>query len=187
MQIKVQITQHPGNNSIAVFKHLTPYMHLHAPACTYMHPGGNSNPRSSAPNVQRLTVVHNATTFRLWDWNEISDEGLLFLLGYRVARFFSVQHTKTGKIYQMTTKCTKWPYNIPFGCKIDKNFNIFNCKTLPKLGFLVWKYTIWQHRLGRYKSSFLMTWTENCAFGGNVKHFSDSTHFYCHRSYPISH
>jgi hypothetical protein len=26
-----------------------------------------------------------------------------------VARFFFVQHTKTGKIYQMTIKYTKWP------------------------------------------------------------------------------
>jgi hypothetical protein len=38
----------------------------------------------------------------------------------RVARFFLVQHTKTGKnvpnnhkIYQMATKHTKWPLNIP--------------------------------------------------------------------------
>jgi hypothetical protein len=28
---------------------------------------------------------------------------------YRVARFFSVQHTKTGKWYQLTTKYTKSP------------------------------------------------------------------------------
>jgi hypothetical protein len=40
----------------------------------------------------------------------------------RVARFFFAQHTKTGKniqnnlkIYQMTTKYTKWPRNIPNG------------------------------------------------------------------------
>jgi hypothetical protein len=31
----------------------------------------------------------------------------------RVARFFLVQHA--GKIYQMSTKYTKWPYNIPNG------------------------------------------------------------------------
>jgi hypothetical protein len=31
----------------------------------------------------------------------------------RVARFFLVQHTKTGKIFQSTTKCTKCPSNIP--------------------------------------------------------------------------
>jgi hypothetical protein len=68
------------------------------------------------------------------------------------ARFFSLQHTKMEKsrpnnqeinqvsinmanvrkyIYQMDIKCT----------------SIFYCKTLqnlPKFGFLVWKYTIWQ-------------------------------------------
>jgi hypothetical protein len=51
----------------------------------------------------------------------------------------------------MTTKYTKWPYSISNGRKIDqmviKYTNIFNCKTLqnlPKLGFLVWKQTIWQ-------------------------------------------
>jgi hypothetical protein len=30
-------------------------------------------------------------------------------LGHRVARFILVQNTKTGKIYQITTKYTKWP------------------------------------------------------------------------------
>jgi hypothetical protein len=30
----------------------------------------------------------------------------------RVARFFLVEHTKTGKIYQITIKCTKWPQSI---------------------------------------------------------------------------
>jgi hypothetical protein len=68
-----------------------------------------------------------------------------------VARFFLVQNTKTGKIYQMTTKYIKWPLNISNGRKIDqmviKYINIFHSKTLqtlPKLGFLVWKQTIWQ-------------------------------------------
>jgi hypothetical protein len=31
------------------------------------------------------------------------------MVSTKVARFFLVQHTKTGKIYQMTTKYTKWP------------------------------------------------------------------------------
>jgi hypothetical protein len=31
----------------------------------------------------------------------------------RVARFFLVQQSKTGKIYQTTIKYTKWPQNIP--------------------------------------------------------------------------
>jgi hypothetical protein len=33
----------------------------------------------------------------------------LALVGYRVARFFLVQKTKTGKIYQITTNYTKCP------------------------------------------------------------------------------
>jgi hypothetical protein len=70
---------------------------------------------------------------------------------YGVARFFLVQHTKTGKIYHITTKNTKCPLKIPNGYKIDKVSiqynNIFHYKTLqklPKFGLLGRKYTIWQ-------------------------------------------
>jgi hypothetical protein len=35
-----------------------------------------------------------------------------------VARFFMVQHTKTGKIYQMTTTYTECQFNIPNGSKM---------------------------------------------------------------------
>jgi hypothetical protein len=59
-------------------------------------------------------------------------------VGASIARCFLIQHTKTGKIilnnleiYQVATKYS----------------DIFNCKTflnLPKLGFLVWLYAIWQ-------------------------------------------
>jgi hypothetical protein len=41
-------------------------------------------------------------------------------LDTRVARFFVVHCTKTGKIYQITMKYTKWTQNIPNGCKIDQ-------------------------------------------------------------------
>jgi hypothetical protein len=59
-----------------------------------------------------------------------------------------VQHTKTvknipndDKIYQVTTKYTKWPQTIP---KLPQNryTNISRCKTLQnlsELGHLVWK------------------------------------------------
>jgi hypothetical protein len=30
------------------------------------------------------------------------------MIPIRVARFFMVHDTKTGKMYQMNTKCTKW-------------------------------------------------------------------------------
>jgi hypothetical protein len=36
----------------------------------------------------------------------------------RVARFFLVHDTKTGKMYQMNTKCTRWSQNFPNGRKI---------------------------------------------------------------------
>jgi hypothetical protein len=55
------------------------------------------------------------------------------------------------KKYQITIKYTQWPQNISNGCKIDemamKYTNIYHCKflqNLPKLGFLVRKYAIWQ-------------------------------------------
>jgi hypothetical protein len=69
----------------------------------------------------------------------------------RVARFFLVQYTKMG------VKYTKLPQNIPDIHRIYqmavkrpnsiKYTSIFHCKTLqklPKLRFLVWKYTLWQ-------------------------------------------
>jgi hypothetical protein len=62
-----------------------------------------------------------------------------------------------GTTYQNGKKYAKLPPNIPNGHNIYqmalnrthfiKYTNIFHCKTLknlPKLGFLVWKYTIWQ-------------------------------------------
>jgi hypothetical protein len=48
----------------------------------------------------------------------------VFLVPFRVARFFSVQHTKTGKndhiIYPNAKKYTKWQQSIPNNRKIDK-------------------------------------------------------------------
>jgi hypothetical protein len=65
-------------------------------------------------------------------------------LDNRVARFLLVQHTKTVKIYQMSTKCTKCPDNLPIGRKIyqmaKKYTDIFHDKTLknlPQMGLLV--------------------------------------------------
>jgi hypothetical protein len=69
--------------------------------------------------------------------------------------FTLVEHTKTGKIYQTTTKFTNLPQNIPNGNQIDqmaiKYANIFHYKTLqnlPGLGFLVRKYAtlVWYHK-----------------------------------------
>jgi hypothetical protein len=71
----------------------------------------------------------------------------------RVARFFLVQHTKTGENVpndHTYVKYTTWPQNIPHGHKIYqmvvkreqigiKCIDIFHCKilqNLPKFGFL---------------------------------------------------
>jgi hypothetical protein len=52
----------------------------------------------------------------------------------RVARFFFKQNTKTGNIYQMIIKYTKWPYKRPNGPTRDqmalKYTNIFHFNTL---------------------------------------------------------
>jgi hypothetical protein len=54
----------------------------------------------------------------------------------RVARFFLVQYSKAGKIYQINLCYTKWPQNRPNDCKIDqmaiKYADIFHLKTLQK-------------------------------------------------------
>jgi hypothetical protein len=74
---------------------------------------------------------------------------------------------KRWKIYQMTTKYTKWLQIIPNVYKIyqlaTKYTNIFRCKTLwnlPNLGHLAWKYTIWQPWLARvmYRSCYFITY-----------------------------
>jgi hypothetical protein len=58
---------------------------------------------------------------------------------------------KRGKNIPTGHNITKWPWNIPNGCKTlqmtIKYTNIFPFKAiqnLPKLIFMVWKYTIWQ-------------------------------------------
>jgi hypothetical protein len=65
-----------------------------------------------------------------------------------------------GPKYQNGEKYTKLPQNISNGRKIDqmviKYTKIFHSKTLrnlPKLGFLVWKQTIWQPCLVRGHST----------------------------------
>jgi hypothetical protein len=69
---------------------------------------------------------------------------IFFDVLYRVARFFSVQNTKTGKIHIPTDqKYTKWPYYIPNGhiiyqmaLKYTKSplyTMAFHCKTLRNL------------------------------------------------------
>jgi hypothetical protein len=60
-----------------------------------------------------MLLLHQKTlmffSLRVTKWN---------IFVSRVARFFSVKHPKTWKIYLMTLKCTKWPQNVPNGHKI---------------------------------------------------------------------
>jgi hypothetical protein len=54
-------------------------------------------------------------------------------VGDRVARFFTIQYTKTGRIYHKTTKLpTYLTYNVPNGHKI---YQYFPFQGPPKFGF----------------------------------------------------
>jgi hypothetical protein len=93
-----------------------------------------------------------------------------------VARFVLVQHTKTGKMNQITIKFTKCPQNISNASKIDqkviKYTSIFHCKflqNLPKSWFLVWKYAIWQPWIEKGDGlSFLKCFYPICTFTERV-------------------
>jgi hypothetical protein len=96
-----------------------------------------SRQRGSDIEKKRFLSIQNFATL-LTGINQLSSG---------VARFFSVQHTKTGenipnrgKLYQMVLKYTKWSENWQNGLKYT---NIFYCKTLqnlPKSGIFVWKH-----------------------------------------------
>jgi hypothetical protein len=50
-------------------------------------------------------------------FQSLADDGKPFkytLFVIRVARFLLVQCTKTGQMYQMTNKCTKWPIVVNY-------------------------------------------------------------------------
>jgi hypothetical protein len=47
------------------------------------------------------------------------------------ARFFLVQHTKTGYLFQMTIKYTKLPLNIPKGREMDQMATKYTSIILP--------------------------------------------------------
>jgi hypothetical protein len=86
----------------------------------------------------------------------------------RVARFFWCAIPKPEKMYPMNTKCTKRSWNIPSDSKIiQMAINLINSfqskalKHLPKLGFWVWKQTIWQPSLCR-AAEFFVVWHKIC-------------------------
>jgi hypothetical protein len=107
------------------------------------------------------------------------------MVNTRVARFFLVHDTETGKMYQMVLKYSKWPLNIPNGPKIFqmaiKHINIFQSKDLrklPKLGFLVWKQTIWQPWSTRYLNFFLLLICQRWNFDLSLERISLSWAFW---------
>jgi hypothetical protein len=59
----------------------------------------------------------------------------LYEVRNRVARFFLVHDTKTGKMYQMNTKCTKWSKKFPSPQNISAFFNLRPSKIYPNWGF----------------------------------------------------
>jgi hypothetical protein len=100
--------------------------------------------------------------------------------------FFSAHHTKTGKIYQMATKCTKWSLNIPFGSKINKMalkiptfFIARPSKIYPNLDFLFENIpsgnTAMLAREKKKRKIWLKPEVKNCISGKNVKNL-------CHKS-----
>jgi hypothetical protein len=62
------------------------------------------------------------------------------------------KYTKLPRNYQMAVMSSKWTYNIS---------NLFHSKALhnyPKLGFLVWKYIIWQPWLQYFPKFLHLRW-----------------------------
>jgi hypothetical protein len=56
-----------------------------------------------------------------------------------------VNNTEWPQNYKMAITYTKWPQNSPNSQKnITTNFHFKTLQIVPKLGFLVCKYTIWQ-------------------------------------------
>jgi hypothetical protein len=79
------------------------------------------------------------------------DLQVTFQVFRRVARFFLTQYIKTRENIPNNHNIAKWPKDIPNDRKIFsmaiKYTSIFQSKVLqnlPKMGFLVWKQTIWQ-------------------------------------------
>jgi hypothetical protein len=141
-----------------------------------------------ADKTRSLTFSKSNSRFENSNFPESVSSQLFFLSsGPGLPDFYRCNTPKRGTIYQMSTKCTKWPYYIPFGHKIDKMgikipissiFKIF--QNLPKLGFLVWKYTIWQHcdpgktstSFSTFESSWLFGSATACA-SSSALHFSN--------------
>jgi hypothetical protein len=117
--------------------------------------GGEGILKRGAPlfTLINLSVeFDHPSSLHIWANNQPQD---------RVDRFFLVHDTKTGKnvpneykMYQMAIKYRQSPLNIPNchistflclnRCRYINNFKDKAIQNLPKLGFWLWKQTIWQ-------------------------------------------
>jgi hypothetical protein len=85
--------------------------------------GYNNGPNSLMPMIQ---------LYKLFQW----------LLATGLPDFSRSKHTKTGRVYQMTTNCAKRPTIIPNGRKIYQHLQIprpSKIQNIPQLGCLVLK------------------------------------------------
>jgi hypothetical protein len=56
------------------------------------------------------------------------------------------EYTKLQLNHNMAIKCNKWPFYVSNDHRVYLPFTFQGPPELPKLGFLVWLYTIWQTR-----------------------------------------
>jgi hypothetical protein len=58
-----------------------------------------------------------------------------------------VKHTKTGKMYQMTIKNSKWPQNILYGLKIDQMTIKYATSSTEKTSKIYQKLNVWFEKI----------------------------------------
>jgi hypothetical protein len=82
---------------------------------------------------------------RLCDSGQIF-RGFTFLTA-RVARFLMLQYTKTGKIYQITIKYSKWSQNIPNDHNIDQSAINIPTFTIARPSIIYQKRDFWLEKM----------------------------------------
>jgi hypothetical protein len=113
----------------------------------------------------------------------------LFASRIRVARFFSVHYTKSGKnipndhkIYQMAIKTTKWPYSIRNSHKICEQFLLQGPPKCTQIWFLGMKIfhlaNLWRNSSGLWVAVKLPLNLICCNFAPADLPFHLSLHFH---------
>jgi hypothetical protein len=64
--------------------------------------------KKKGKNVKCIQMDENVDWIFIWRAKEVTILILVIIAGIRAARFFLLHDTKTGKMYQMKTKRTKW-------------------------------------------------------------------------------